>query len=768
MMEFDKEAFLDTFRAEAEEHLQKIEAGLLVIEKNEGDKELMNSLYRNAHSLKGSSSLMGFDDICETAHSMEDLFGEIRDLEPPVDSQIIDSLLNLLDQLKVQVDELGRTPEANEKTLSKPAEKTEPKVNQSASGVIEKIIAGAYSEKPVEVAPEPVAAKPEPTTCQDEITAPVCPIGAKEMDTIRVAVAKLDALLNLAGEMVVNKLSFESPLNDINLFQQKIHQFSSIINDLKEVVNDESEPVVKRDNGELNVYLQELENLVIDMKDSTFHVYENLKEIVGRLDLVSNNMQQKIMAARMLPISTIFNLFPRAVRDMAKESDKQVDLVLRGEEVELDKKIIEDIREPLMHLIRNAVDHGIEPVDTRIKKGKKPQGQIILAASAEGSHINISIEDDGAGISLESIKKTILRRQLVDQEKLAGMSQSEILDFIFHPGFSTREIITDVSGRGVGMDVVKKNIGLLKGLIAIENRLGRGVKVTLKLPLTLTIIQALVIEVRGELFCVPLSLIEENLRLSPEEVTWAENNRVIKLRERIIPLVDLGALLRLPAVAGQDEENDRITAILVGSAEERIGFIVDRLHGKREIVSKSLSENLRSVRKISGATILSDGRVSLILNISALLDSAKSYRPEKEPALAGDAIGKAKRKNRRRILVVDDSLITRQLEKDILESAGYEVETAVDGMKGLERLRHAKFDLVVTDVEMPNLDGFELTSAIKTSGALSSIPVVIVTSMQDDKDKARGVQVGADAYVVKSDFEQKNLVEIVGLLIGEN
>ncbi len=464
------------------------------------------------------------------------------------------------------------------------------------------------------------------------------------------------------------------------------------------------------------------------------------------------------MVIRMLPISTIFNKYPRAVRDLAKEFEKKVNLVIKGETTELDKKVLEEINDPLIHLVRNSVDHGIEKPEERKRVGKKEVGQLILSASHEGDHILIEISDDGRGIDPEKIKQTAIKKGYINEDEASGLDEQDILYLIFESGFSTSTIITDVSGRGVGMDIVKRKIEEeLKGSVKIESNLGKGVKYTLMLPLTLAIIRALLIKTGDRVFAIPTTALEETIKINQRKIQKIKGKEAFQLRGNFIPLVSLSNILGLEERGSVDGD---ISIVIINSGGRRIGFKVQDLIFEQQIVIKTLGNHLKKVTNIAGTTILGEGEIVLILHIPDLIKSAREieglktwYKKKKES-----------KQSEVKILVVEDSLTTRELEKSIFEAAGYQVDLAINGQEALSLLDQKNYDLVVTDIQMPLMDGFELTKTIKENDELKQIPVVILTSLENDTEKQKGIEVGADAYIVKSTFDQASLLNTINRL----
>jgi two-component system chemotaxis sensor kinase CheA len=425
-------------------------------------------------------------------------------------------------------------------------------------------------------------------------------------------------------------------------------------------------------------------------------------------------------------------------------------------------KIIEELKDPLTHLLRNAVDHGIEVPEERRRAGKRPAGRLRLAATQKASSVVIEIEDDGAGIDLGRVRALALRRGFATEPELREMTDQQVLGLVFRPGFSTKGMITDLSGRGVGLDVVLTNIERMKGTITVSSERGRGSTFSIRLPITLATAQALLVRVSGQTFALPLAAVEVIGEVGLEQVTSVESREAILVEGVPTALVRLNEILRLPEPGVQLQGGEKAPVVVLGSTDECVAFLVDELLGEHEVVVKGLAPPLRRVRNVSGATILGDGAVVLILNIFDLIKASQKVRglwlSDKRRAEAG-------RRGPSRVLVVDDSVTTRLLEKGILESNGFEVTLAVDGVDALEKLATGSFDLVVSDVEMPRMNGFELTRQLRREEAHRELPVILVTSLSKDEDKQAGAEAGADAYIVKGAFDQGNLVATIRQLL---
>jgi two-component system chemotaxis sensor kinase CheA len=477
-----------------------------------------------------------------------------------------------------------------------------------------------------------------------------------------------------------------------------------------------------------------------------------------RLNLITEELRQNVIELTMLPVASVFDSFPRAVRDLARTFGKEIELTIRGRETEVDKRIIEQISEPLIHLIRNAVDHGIEAPAARVRLGKRPAGQLTLSTEQQGNRILITLKDDGRGIDLQVIRRVAIERGLASAADIDRWTPEQLLDVIFQPGFSTRSSATDVSGRGVGMEIVKSVVERLGGSVRVQSDLDRGTSMTLNLPLSLALLRVVLLEAGEELFALPTAAVRRILQVGSSNIGRLQQGLVVDVDGESIPLTLLSAMLQVPASGNAPRQ----TVVVAEGSDGRFGMLVEAVHEEQELVFKELRGPLRSQKTFTGAALLGNGDIVPILDVNALFDLA-SRAP-----LTDAAPVSARREAPRiaRVLVVDDSLVAGELQKNILLAAGYESEIASDGVEALECLHRKDWDLVVADVDMPRMSGFELTERVRADEHLRDIPVIIVTSRDTVDDRRRGFEAGADAYVLKREFDQGQLLDTVRRLIG--
>lgn len=600
----DMKEIVDSFVVETKEIFEKLDNEILLIEKSPEDKELVNSIFRAVHTVKGTSGFLSFDQMSNIAHKFEDVLNKLRRGNLKFQSGMMDVMLEAFDLMKMLLKQVidrdirevdlvptikklellssGSVPEIAERHPESGAGSPEPglkikdqKENRSAPKS-EHRITPAETTEPAQLEAMGISQHPNQSQKIDKLTD----------TTIRVDVGRLDQLMNLVGELVLGR-----------------NRLSQIVASAKDIV-ERSEGVGRGMDTSVGLH-SEGEDFA-----------RQLNETSAQIDFITTELQTAVMKTRMVQIGRVFNRFPRLVRDIAKEFSKEMDLIIQGEETELDKSIIEEISDPLVHLIRNAADHGVESPEARESCGKPRCGTIRLSAGHEGNHVMIQIEDDGAGINPDKLKQKALEKGIITPEEAEGMKTEEAYSLMFIPGFSTAQKVSSVSGRGVGMDVVKTNITKLNGMIAVESAVGKGTKFTLKLPLTLAIIQGLLVEVGSETFAVPLGSVLEVVHTAKEEVSTVHGREVIRLRESVLPLVDISEILNVP---NRDPSSRNFYTVVVGVANHKFGIVVDRLIGQKEIVIKPLGAYLKNIPGIAGSTILGDGRVIMILDAGQLL-----------------------------------------------------------------------------------------------------------------------------------------------------
>ena len=755
----DMQEILEDFLIEAFELIEQIDQDLVELENNPEDLELLNSIFRVAHTVKGSSSFLNFDVLTGLTHHMEDVLNKARKGELKIEPGIMDVVLESVDMMKellvsirdngndtdagIDISDIctrleniskGNEPDLTQdldenrstvkeetvlKEVTKKEEDNEEEVDYSnlsddeVEAEIERLLAEKKEEKKKKkkkknddtLAEEklgkqkPVEQKPK-TVAKRNVKAPVKKHSSSAIEqTIRVEVRRLDHLMNLIGELVLGK------------------------NRLLKIYDD----VEERYEGE--------------------KFLEELNQVVSSVSLVTTDLQIAVMKTRMLPVAKVFNKFPRMVRDLSRELKKSIELKITGEETELDKSIVEEIGDPLVHIIRNSCDHGIEDGETRLLKGKMETGTIELKAYHEGNNIVIEIVDDGKGLDPDMLRSKSLEKGIISEREADTMSDKEAYTLIFKPGFSTAAAVTSVSGRGVGMDVVKTNIEKLNGIIDVDSEIDKGTIIKLKIPLTLAIIQALLVGVQEEFYAVPLASVLETVRIPLDEIYTIEGKNVLRLRDEVLSLVRLSDIFGVEKVY---ENNEHVYVVVIGLAESKLGIIVDTLVGQEEIVIKSMGDYLKGIDGIAGATIRGDGRVTLIVDVAALMDLSKNINVDIKADTQNQTTAKESPSDYC-VLIVDDSKMDRNIMKKSINPMGISVVEATNGQEALSIIKSGEynFDAILIDIEMPRMDGYTLASEIRKYSKYKNLPLIAVTSRTSKSDRLRGVESGMSEYITK-------------------
>ena len=764
----DMKEIMEDFLIEAFELIEQIDHDLVELESNPEDLELLNRIFRVAHTVKGSSSFLNFDVLTELTHHMEDVLNKARKGELKITPDIMDVVLESVDMMKgllesirdngsdaaagidiknicvrlTQISE-GEAPSAaleapaaapapepvKEPEPVAPAEEAAPEVSDAelsklsdseVEAEIERLLKvrkaedqarraskGIAPKSPEEIAPAASAApapapKPAPSRERDadkKVPAANSSSAVAQEQTIRVEVKRLDHLMNLIGELVLGK------------------------NRLLKIYDD----VEERYEGE--------------------KFLEELNQVVSSLSLVTTDIQLAVMKTRMLPIAKVFNKFPRMIRDLSRDLGKQIDLEISGEETELDKSIVEEIGDPLVHIIRNSCDHGIEDPETRKAMGKPEKGLVQLKAYNEGNHIVVEIVDDGKGLDADMLKAKSIEKGIITEREADAMSEKEAFGLIFKPGFSTAAKVTNVSGRGVGMDVVKTNIEKLNGIIDIESEVGKGTVMKLKIPLTLAIIQSLLVGTQEEFYAIPLASVLETVRVPIDDIYTIDGKNVLRLRDEVLSLVRLSDVFGVNKVF---DGGDQTYVVIIGVAEAKLGIIVDTLVGQEEIVIKSMGDYLQNIPGIAGATIRGDGRVTLIIDVGAMMEMAKDIKVNIRAEMEDSTKAKEKPSDYK-VLIVDDSKMDRTIMQKSLEPIGVTIIEATNGVEALNIIKSGEhaFDAVLIDIEMPRMDGYTLAGEIRKYSKYRTLPLIAVTSRTSKTDRLRGVEVGMTEYITK-------------------
>lgn len=760
-----------TFKVEAEEHLQTISTGFLELERTpsaQAHGQIVETVFRAAHSLKGAARAVDFTEIELLCQSMEDVFASWKRQESLPSPDALDALHRALDAIASALASPGGS--GNTGDIGDIGD-------QSALSLLRQL-GKASSLSPREsaaagLAPNDDDAAMAPPVIQ--VVKPAVPLPAPvatemgHQETVRVAVSKLEARLLEAEEMLMAKLTvgqrvtdlrelsgrFEAWRNAWGAVEPEVRQLRLLSDQPGSPTHSSAELARVLDFFDWSMdYIKTVEDEAVALERTAQHDRYAIGKLVD--DLLEDSKQ-----LLMLPFATISTSFPKLVRDLCRDQGKEADLTVHGEEIAIDKRILEEIKDPLVHLLRNSVDHGIETPQSRMRLGKPSRAAITLTVSqVSDSKVEISMSDDGAGVDTAKVKESATKQGIVSADEARQLDDAQAQALIFQAEVSTSAMITRLSGRGLGLAIVREKAQKLGGTVTVESQPHRGTCFRIMLPSMLATFRGVLIEVQEQLFVVPTSHVERVARVKADNILAVEGRETIALDGRAIALVRLAEVLELPSMAHNGELPASTPVVVLGAADQRIAFAVDAVLDEQEVLVKRLGKPLLRVRNIAGATVLGSGQVAPILNVTDLLKSARRAGRVALRVAAG-----AKPVEARMVLVAEDSITSRMLIKSILESAGYDVKTAVDGMDAFTLLRAEKFDLLVSDVEMPRLNGFDLTARIRADNRLAELPVVLVTALETREDRERGIDAGANAYIVKSSFDQSNLIEAVRRLI---
>lgn len=748
-------SMLDLFQIEAASHSAALESGLLNLEGKTGDASKIEPLMRAAHSIKGAARIVGLDPAVSLAHVMEDLFVAGQRGELVIDSVVVDVCLKAVDFLK----NLSEMPPDDIPGYLSEYVKEIGEIERELDALL-KGEAGAGDRIPETIPPAPRVPGPAPRETPAETTddrAAPAPPGQKE-SAILVSADRLSRLMGLAGECLVQGRSLEHFSRNLGDLKRSLQRVSDGLNSLSEFVDEaDAEPEIVSKLGTVRERTSDCWDTLIDHLDSFESFWLGWENLVERLF-------NEAVATRMRPFRDGTKGFPRLVRDAARKLNKKIKLVIEGDNTRVDRDILAKLEAPLNHIIRNACDHGIATPRERLSAGKPEEGVIRIEAGHRAGLLLVSVSDDGQGINPESIREKVIEKGLATAGVAAGMSTAELMEFLFVPGFSTARSVTEISGRGVGLDVVQNMVQEVGGAVRVKSEPGLGTSFFLQLPLTRSVIRTLIVEIKGEPYAVPLTRIDRVLAISLDEVESVEDRMYYHYEGHNIGLMPARQPFGLPLDPGGGEE---LQLVIVSDRLSRYGLVVDRLLGERDLVVRPLDPILEKVPNISAGSILENGDPVLIVDVDDLVRSIDNILGRTRPARIGDVDTPAETVRAKQILVVDDSITVREVERKLLENYGYDVDVAVDGMDGWNAVRTRKYDLLISDVDMPRMNGLELVESVKQDTKLRDLPVIIVSYKDREEDRLRGLQVGADYYLTKGSFYDETFIQAVVDLIGE-
>lgn len=788
----DLQEIMEDFLIEAFEMNEQLDQDLVELEHNPEDLDLLNRIFRVAHTIKGSSSFLNLNILTHLTHNMEDVLNRARKGEIKITPDIMDVVLRSIDLMKtllVTIRDTGSdTNNGKENEIEEAVKQLQAITSQNLEGAKERTKEAPQKEAQEENKEENQENKAKASTAEnsasdnplaDEPDLDYANMSAEEVE------AEIERLLNKRQE--ADKERRAQKKQEAKPKQEEQAKPKQEVAPTKEAPKTETpkapktetkakakadteenkapsigvEQTVRVDVRRLDHLMNLIGELVLG-KNRLIRIYsdveerydgekflEELNQVVSSISAVTTDLQLAVMKTRMQPVGKVFNKFPRMVRDLSRELGKSIELIIEGEETELDKSIVEEIGDPLIHIIRNSCDHGIEPLEERRRLNKPETGKVQLSAYNEGNHIVIKISDDGKGLDPVMLKEKAIEKGVISERDAEGMSDREAFNLIFKPGFSTAKVVSNVSGRGVGMDVVKTNIEKLNGIIEIDSEVGVGTTQKLKIPLTLAIIQALLVGVQEEYYAIPLSSVLETVRISQDEIYTVDGKSVLRLRDEVLSLVRLSDIFKVDAIL---ESNSDVYVVIIGLADQKIGVIVDYLIGQEEVVIKSLGYYLKNTRGIAGATVRGDGKITLIVDVGAMMDMAKSIKVNITTLMNESENTKSKNSpSDYVVLAIDDSSTDRAIIRKCLKPLGITLLEAANGLEGLEMLKNGDKtpDAILVDIEMPKMDGYTFASEVRKYNKFKNLPLIAVTSRVTKTDRMRGVESGMTEYITK-------------------
>ncbi len=779
----DLQEIMEDFLIEAFEMNEQLDQDLVELEHNPEDLDLLNRIFRVAHTIKGSSSFLNLNILTHLTHNMEDVLNRARKGEIKITPDIMDVVLRSIDLMKtllVTIRDTGSdTNNGKENEIEEAVKQLQAITSQNLEGAKERTKEAPEKEVKEEIKEENQTETKAPTIenpasdnpLADEPDLDYANMSAEEVE------AEIERLLNKRQE--ADKERRAQKKQEAKPKQEVAPTKEAPKTETPKAPKTETKAKAKADTEENKApsigveqtvrvdvrRLDHLMNLIGELvlgKNRLIRIYsdveerydgekflEELNQVVSSISAVTTDLQLAVMKTRMQPVGKVFNKFPRMVRDLSRELGKSIELIIEGEETELDKSIVEEIGDPLIHIIRNSCDHGIELLEERRRLNKPETGKVQLSAYNEGNHIVIKISDDGKGLDPVMLKEKAIEKGVISERDAEGMSDREAFNLIFKPGFSTAKVVSNVSGRGVGMDVVKTNIEKLNGIIEIDSEVGVGTTQKLKIPLTLAIIQALLVGVQEEYYAIPLSSVLETVRISQDEIYTVDGKSVLRLRDEVLSLVRLSDIFKVDAIL---ESNSDVYVVIIGLADQKIGVIVDYLIGQEEVVIKSLGYYLKNTRGIAGATVRGDGKITLIVDVGAMMEMAKSIKVNITTLMNESENTKSKNSpSDYVVLAIDDSSTDRAIIRKCLKPLGITLLEATNGLEGLEMLKNGDKipDAILVDIEMPKMDGYTFASEVRKYNKFKNLPLIAVTSRVTKTDRMRGVESGMTEYITK-------------------
>jgi len=759
--DFSNFSMFELFRIEADNQTKILIAGLLALERGSATASQLEALMRGAHSMKGAARIVDLPAAVRVSHAMEDCFVAAQKGQLILEQKHIDLLLSGVDLIS----KIALTPET---ALARWENEAKGEIDSFLSALALLLKAPGEIPSPASVPPatvetKPVAAAsppPAPLPTNGESASPPATASApNETDRVlRVTAEHLNRLLGLAGESLVESHRLNPFADSLQRLKRQQGELTRMLDGLRESLSG------KKMDEEIDTRLAAVQNKVLECRRFLVERLTELELFDRRSTNLAHHLYDEALACRMRPFADGTHGFPRMVRDVAQTLHKKVRLDIVGGNTQVDRDMLEKLEAPLTHLLRNGVDHGIESPERRRQAGKPEEGLLRLEARHSAGMLQVTVSDDGHGIDPEALRQAIIRKKLVTEEIAARLSEAELVEFLFLPSFTLKESVTEISGRGVGLDAVQHMVKQVRGTVRVFTEPGKGMRFQLQLPLTLSVARTLLVEIGGEPYAFPLAYISRTLKLPKTAIQLLEGRQHFSFDQRQIGLVTAHQILGLKKSPSPANE---VPIIVVESHHTHYGVAVDRFLGERELVVHPLDARLGKIKDISAGALMEDGAPALIIDVEDLVHSIEQLITNESLAKVSASLPTDGVKKRKRVLIVDDSLTVRELERKLLNSHGYEVQVAVDGMDGWNAVRSGHFDLIISDVDMPRLDGIELVTRIKQDSQTKTLPVMIISYKDREEDRRRGLDAGADYYLTKGSFHDETLLNAVRDLIGE-
>lgn len=738
---------LETFKVEAAEHISAITSGLLELESApaEGRKaEIVETVFREAHSMKGAARAVNLTDVEILCQHIEHVFAALKRREIEPGPNILDLLHKSVDAVSELVSAIGGGEDRGKK--------------DAVRALTDELDNAAKMKMQLTPAQAPSEGFKSARSAETERSS----ISSDSGERMRIAKSKLDSVLFQTEGLLTAKQAISHKAAEIAHLARDFDVFKKGWADIRPAIRAARTAAQKKGDRDLNSLLDFVEangERISHFRDAISSLKQSLKRDERTIFAALDELMEDLKSISMLPFSSLLEIMPKIVRDLSHDQGKEVALTIQGAEIEIDRRILDEVKDPLIHLVRNCIDHGIETPDQRVARKKPRTGHVAISiAHREGKTVEIAVSDDGSGVNKQVVRDSAVGLGVISRNEAEELDEGGVLQLIFRSGVTASPIITDISGRGLGLSIVQEKIEKLGGAVHCESDASTGTVFRMILPLTLMSFRGVLVRLDDRHFIIPSAGVDRTIKIKKDRIRTIESRDTVEIDGQTFPLIPLSVVLALPEKE-KAAADASVCAAVIGKNGNRIAFSVDEILHERDVLVKGLGKQLVRVRNIAGAAVLGNGEVVPVLNISDIMKSALNA------AVISQIPAKMKPAVKKSVLVVEDSVTSRSLLRNILEAAGYDVQTAVDGIDGYTALKTRRFDLVVSDVDMPRMNGFELTVKIRADKAFSNLPVVLVTALESRDDRERGVDVGANAYIIKSSFDQSNLLEVIKRLI---